>query len=1243
MRDQGWASVPEVLAWWLAVMTTPLVLMQVGCASPPDDPAVIATQSAYVVTYRSGTDGYTGTLDGQITSQGASGVGDYTSNNVLLMRNTIGGYESEALIRFNGISIPPGTRVTAASVSLSFEDFAGGHVLRAYYLLSPWTTAAKWVPRATGLSWNVPGAKGVGTDRSAMEAFSDATWAGSGYVTKTYALDPAVVQGWLDDPASNLGLVLVNDEVANRVLRYLTADHATASRRPALTIAYAPPGCTPTGPGAWSNEPFSPQTGSFTVELDATPSTSNLDAVMGLSEGARTAVTGLAVLPRFDATGFITARNGSDDQAVTQVPYSGGAHYHFRIVVDVTDHTYSAYVTPPGGTEQTIAEDYSFTSEQTAVSSLDNLATHVETATGSVMVCNLAVTTLDPEPADTESPSASMTAPTSGSTVSGTIELSASASDDEGVAGVQFLVDGNSAGAEVTTPPYAISFDTTTLANGPHAFAARARDAAGNTGLATAVTVTVSNTSGLAAHPRIWLDPATLAAVTERALSTDPAINRRWFTLRDKCNQYLLGVVRPMPVGANCVTECSTSGPDICCGFQGSKLHPAVLNLGLCYQIGLQIDHPNTDAWGNKGIEVLTEMSRYTHYSGNSGYQIRFIATALAIGYDWLYPKLTATLKAELIARMKGWIAWPESQPDKWGAHHPVGDFFAGWYAAKAYTALAMEGDDPDGATMWRDWLDRVHGGGPSSLTRHAGVAAYHTAHLDGGGFPGGWQYGGLAVRNMCEPALAARSAKHLNLINGTAPSFEYPLNTALHLIHFTWPSRLYLDDRDTIKLPAGCPGNPHPRGDLVTTLTAVLAKSEWQQSFNAQFQDYAKTIRDLHGGTTNEDTPQQWLDLLFWDETAPRQSFATLPREYLSERSYLAMRSDWTTSATWASFRATPILDGNSHQYPDAGSLVITRGDTPFLVNPNFLMRCYPGTSTSWFNHIDTDVHGLDTRQLFNVFYTGTTSGQHYTAVDAVSAPATAITRFDPHGDYVFTRAQDLEDQYAGVTSWSRDVLYLRVADANLFVVYDRTSAACGAPRLAWHFPPAPTENGAGRYDIADAAGGFKGSIASALIATPTSTAAVSAAMSVDNVFASNKLYRVNITPSTCATDLRWVTVLDAAASAAAVHGRTPLNLTNAKGVILAAADRNKIALFGAGAAGEPIAGSIVFDAPAVTTTTLVVADLLPGTTYAVSAPVDDGTHRVTISPGASGFTTSAAGVLHVDISSAGVVTTGN
>lgn len=96
-----------------------------------------------------------------------------------------------------------------------------------------------------------------------------------------------------------------------------------------------------------------------------------------------------------------------------------------------------------------------------------------------------------PPAPDTTSPTVFITSPTNGAQVSGTITITATASDNVGVAGVDFFVDATLIGTD-TTAPYSVSWNTTTVANGPHNLTATARDAAGNTNSST-IGVSINN------------------------------------------------------------------------------------------------------------------------------------------------------------------------------------------------------------------------------------------------------------------------------------------------------------------------------------------------------------------------------------------------------------------------------------------------------------------------------------------------------------------------------------------------------------------------------------------------------------------------------------------------------------------------------------------------------------------------------------------------------------------------------
>jgi len=94
---------------------------------------------------------------------------------------------------------------------------------------------------------------------------------------------------------------------------------------------------------------------------------------------------------------------------------------------------------------------------------------------------------------DLTPPSIFLTSPTNTSTLSGTITITATATDNIGVAGVQFQLNGNNLGAEDTTSPFSLSWDTTTVAPGPYALAAIARDAAGNITSSSPVNISISS------------------------------------------------------------------------------------------------------------------------------------------------------------------------------------------------------------------------------------------------------------------------------------------------------------------------------------------------------------------------------------------------------------------------------------------------------------------------------------------------------------------------------------------------------------------------------------------------------------------------------------------------------------------------------------------------------------------------------------------------------------------------------
>lgn len=95
--------------------------------------------------------------------------------------------------------------------------------------------------------------------------------------------------------------------------------------------------------------------------------------------------------------------------------------------------------------------------------------------------------------ADATSPTTSISAPAAGTSVAAgsMVTINANATDNVGVAKVEFYVDGALKGTD-TTSPYSYAWDTTGVAAGSHSLTVRAYDAAGNTSTSAAVSVGVT-------------------------------------------------------------------------------------------------------------------------------------------------------------------------------------------------------------------------------------------------------------------------------------------------------------------------------------------------------------------------------------------------------------------------------------------------------------------------------------------------------------------------------------------------------------------------------------------------------------------------------------------------------------------------------------------------------------------------------------------------------------------------------
>jgi glucose/arabinose dehydrogenase len=286
-------------------------------------------------------------------------------------------------------------------------------------------------------------------------------------------------------------------------------------------------------------------TATFTVSGPNTPPSVSLTApVNGASAPVNTPVT-------------VSADASDADGTVTGVEFFDGVT---SIATDVSS-PYSVVWTPSvSGTRDLTAR------------ATDNL--------GAVTASAAVSFTVDPPVGgDTDPPTATLTAPADQATnLTGALVLTATATDNVGVTGVQFQVDGENLGVEDASAPYEATLPATSAyTTGIHALRARARDAAGNLSPWSTATVTFGNNVNFPAGFSRSTYTTGLSAVTAMAFAPDG----RLFI----CQQN--GALRVVPAGGGAplatafhTLTVTNSGEQ---GLLGVAFHPNFATNGFVY------------------------------------------------------------------------------------------------------------------------------------------------------------------------------------------------------------------------------------------------------------------------------------------------------------------------------------------------------------------------------------------------------------------------------------------------------------------------------------------------------------------------------------------------------------------------------------------------------------------------------------------------------------------------------------
>jgi len=250
----------------------------------------------------------------------------------------------------------PTQRATLSSCTTPVSSYPAGTMLR---VVASWADSTRTPP--------ITGRDSVTQAIGTAFSFSKNVPAGT-YTVRAHAVD-GIYRGC----GSSMAIVI-------DTLAALASVPITPILNPDSPPPPPPPLCW-TANLTWRSLAMPSQVGLFDMHFDLIPAAGMSNGVVGLSNAVATDYPQLAVIVRFAPSGFIDARNGSV-YIDSPVRYVAGTVYHVRLAVDVVSRRFSAYVKVGASTtEQTIANNYAFRTDQAAVTSLAYLTLYGKVGT----------------------------------------------------------------------------------------------------------------------------------------------------------------------------------------------------------------------------------------------------------------------------------------------------------------------------------------------------------------------------------------------------------------------------------------------------------------------------------------------------------------------------------------------------------------------------------------------------------------------------------------------------------------------------------------------------------------------------------------------------------------------------------------------------------------------------------------------------------------------------------------------
>jgi hypothetical protein len=405
------------------------------------------------------------------------------------------------------------------------------------------------------------------------------------------------------------------------------------------------------------------------------------------------------------------------------------------------------------------------------------------------------------------------------------------------------------------------------------------------------------------AHPRIWLDAPTLAALKTNAAASGTAAAAVVAKCKDIAanpNKYNDGLFMGYGFGY-AASACAMA-------WQLTK-DPSFATAAIRQWHAL-LDDFQTIGDGAGGATTVSGQH-------DNGYAMRYFGTFTAVVYDWLHdaPGVDASILQTSRDRFKTWVDWEEAN----GYLHDVAgsNYQAGYVLGKTMISIAASGeDDGSAAKYWADVVDTMWAKenlGPKG----AGAGG----PLAGGDWPEGWEYGELCVLEY---------AASLRAVEQQGASFPaghtYFSQLGLDYVYALTPDQKGFfigGDYGNAAVPA--PNKPPAAEPL---LAVMLGGSDEAAGWAAYL--HANVVKTRSDGLVYEALAEAR------GTTAASYTSQARPLYYVTAGTRkLYARSAFDPSAVWGVFVSAPHF-AVDHQHLDASTFVFSRGADSLVVDPS-------------------------------------------------------------------------------------------------------------------------------------------------------------------------------------------------------------------------------------------------------------------------------------------------------------------